>query len=96
MIEKRKEARIPVEALPDCLKTVILNVGLFQEYTATTVDATNSGMGFYVEGINTKDLRKGEYINIKILPYNYKLKGNIEYFSDRYQVLIYINEKIIF
>ncbi len=82
MIEKRKEARIPVEALPECLKTVIINTGLFQEYTATTVDATNYGMGFFVEGINIKDLKMGEDISIKILPYNYKLKGKIIYVKD--------------
>lgn len=79
MIEKRKEARIPVEALPECLKTVVISTGLFQEYTAITVDATNYGIGFYVENINNKELRVGENINIKILPYNYKLKGKIIY-----------------
>ena len=79
MIEKRKEARIPVEALPECLKKVVITSGFFQEYTATTVDATNYGMGFYVEGLTEKDLHIGEDISLKILPYNYKLKGRIVY-----------------
>lgn len=79
MIDKRKEARIPVEALPECLKTVVITTGLFQEYTAITVDATGYGMGFYVEGLTEKDLHTGNDITLKILPYDYKLKARIIY-----------------
>lgn len=79
---KRKEERIPVEALPDCLKTVIFTTGFFQENTAITVDATPSGMGFYAEGITEKDLYVGEQITIKVLPYNYKLKSRVIYVKE--------------
>jgi len=82
MIDKRKEARIPVEALPECLKNVVISIGLFEEYTATTVDATGYGMGFFVEGINEKKLPVGSDITLKILPYNYKLKGRVIYLKN--------------
>ena len=81
-MEKRKEERIPVESLPECLKSVVISTGFFQEHTAVTVDASNSGMGFFVEGITEKDIHNGEDLIIKVLPYNYKLKSRISYVKE--------------
>ncbi|HOJ63048.1 MAG TPA: hypothetical protein PLE45_01390 [Spirochaetota bacterium] len=82
MLDKRREERIPVEALPECLRTVIFTTGFFQENTAITVDATKSGMGFYAEGVTEKDLYVGQDITIKVLPYNYKLKSRVVYVKE--------------
>ncbi len=78
-MEKRREERIPVESLPDCLKNVIVSTGMFQEYPAVTVDASNNGMGFIVEDINNNAVVAGDNIVIKVMPYNYKLKSKVSY-----------------
>lgn len=78
-MEKRHEERIPVDSLPDCLKNVIVSTGMFQEYPAITVDASNNGMGFVVDDIAENVVVSGDNIAIKIMPYNYKLKAKVSY-----------------
>ncbi len=79
MLEKRREVRIPVEVLPECLKNIVITTGFFQEHTAITVDASNSGMGFFIEGITENDLHNGQDLVLKVLPFNYKLKSKVTY-----------------
>lgn len=89
MDERRNELRVAVESLPDCLKTVTLVCGVFQEYSATTIDASEFGMGFVSEGFDERVIHDGQDVTIKVLPYNYKLKGTIVYFhgigGDKYR-----------
>jgi len=79
MLEKRREVRIPVENLPECLKNVVITTGFFQEHMAVTVDASNSGMGFFIEGMGDNVLYNGQNLTLKVLPFNYKLKSRVTY-----------------
>ena len=83
MNEKREYKRISVEKLPECLKVVSVKLGFLEEISATTVNASNSGMCFVCTGgLNTDKVEEGEIVTIKISPYNYKLKSKIVYCKD--------------
>ncbi|MBR3731440.1 MAG: PilZ domain-containing protein [Spirochaetales bacterium] len=83
-MEKRQEERISVDSLPDCLKNVVVATGMFQDYSATTVDASNNGMGLLIDGMDEKHVpAAGDTITIKVSPYGYNLKARVTYVNIR-------------
>ncbi len=79
-MEKRQEERISVDALPDCLKNVVVKSGMFQEYSATTVDASNNGMGLLIDGMDEKHMpAAGDNITVRVSPYGYNLTARVTY-----------------
>jgi hypothetical protein len=76
---RRREDRIPLDSLPECLKTVSFSTGIFQEHTAHVVDASNYGMSFVAEDLKTSSIHTGQDLTIKVLPFNYKLRSRICY-----------------
>jgi len=77
--DRRKEMRIPVDKLPDCLKVITFKLGLLEEYSATTINASNFGMSFVCDGIDKTDVDTGQDLTVKISPQNYKLKSTVVY-----------------
>jgi hypothetical protein len=77
--ERRVDERITVDKLPDCLKVVSFKLGLFEEYTADTVNASKFGMCFIASGLNTMDVSSGQELTLIISQYNYRLKSKVVY-----------------
>lgn len=77
--ENRKEERIPLEELPGSLHNVLFYTGIFEEAPGKTINASRGGMGIIAENIDISKIKKDQKITLKILPYNYKLKGSIVY-----------------
>ena len=75
--ERRKEERIPIDKLPECLKVIYFKVGEFGEFSAKTINASKSGMSFASVGVFENNPNPGEKITIKIKPENIKLQCEI-------------------
>lgn len=73
----RKEDRIPVENLPECLRMIYFEIGDFGEFPATTVDASKSGMSFVAAGTFERNIEVGRKLIIHIKPHDYFLKAII-------------------
>jgi hypothetical protein len=85
--ERRKEKRIPVENLPDCLKNIKFTIGDFGEFSATTIDASLSGLSFISVGIFENDIVTGQSLIIKIESEHLELNTELIYAN-----VIYIKE----
>jgi hypothetical protein len=80
MDERRKDERIPVEHLPECLKFITFKTGLLsEEFSAESVDASKYGLGFRVENINPDEVVQGTSLTVIVPGYDYKLKSKVVY-----------------
>ncbi len=77
--ERRLDERIDVDNLPECLKIVRFKIGILEEYSADTVNASKYGMCFVVNGLNTMDISKGQELTLIISSHNYKLRSKVIY-----------------
>jgi hypothetical protein len=82
--DKRNELRIPIEKLPDILRTIVFSTGAFNEYSGTTINASLNGISINVdksENLKNK-IDAGDSINIILYPEKLKLKAKIIYIKE--------------
>ena len=84
--DNRKEKRIPVNYLPDFLRTVKLDTNSL-EFTATTIDASDHGMAFMIFGFTENTVIEGAEAVIKIASKGIELSSLINFVK-----IIYIKE----
>lgn len=77
--ERRREIRIPVDKLPECLKVITFKLGLLEEFSAETVNASSYGMSFVSQGITKMDIDQGQELTVRLSKDNIKLKSTVVY-----------------
>lgn len=78
--EKREKERYEINQLPECLKIITFSTGLFSEFSAETVNASEDGMSLISEGVSLNDITPEQHVTVKIAPpFDYKLKAKVIY-----------------
>jgi hypothetical protein len=82
--KNKNEGYIPVDHLPDCLKSVTFHVGLFKECSANATKANNYGMNFISYDMKETDMKVGRTITLDIKNLDYKLRSRVIYVKSKF------------